>query len=289
MENLTKALALIGMSADDIEALKAEKLPEGFELEKLVQQRLDDKIKLYNQQNPANIDERLNAARIAALKDIKKKLGRDVLKMDALSGKDLEDMDVSDFLKRAGEHFHGAIEKAGSGTDENLKKELGDYKQKFLSTKDELDEFKKTAEAAIKAAQDKAEGEIRKFKVNHKLDSILNSYEYGVPKDQLQLAMEGVRTKISSMPWQIDPDSESGNLSGPNPGDLAINFKGDGHFKSLKEATDMLVAPLLKKSNAGVGGEPIRAGGITVQVTNDAAKDALKRFEERNAGAVGTA
>lgn len=289
MENLTKALALIGLSADDIEALKGEKLPDGYDLERTIQSKLDDKIKLFNQQNPQNIDERLNSARIAALKDFKKKLGRDVLKMDALSGKDLEEMDVSDFLKRAGEHFHTSIEKAGSGTDENLKKELGDYKQKFLQTKDELDEIKKNAEAAIKAAQDKAEGEIRKFKVNHKLDSILNSYEYGVPKDQLQLAMEGVRTKISSMPWSIDPDSEGGNLAGQNPGDLAINFKGDGHFKTLKEATDMLVAPLLKKSNSGTGGEQIRAGGITVQVTNDAAKDALKRFEERNSGAMGTA
>lgn len=83
------------------------------------------------------------------------------------------------------------------------------------------------------------------------------------------------------MPWKVNPDSENGDLSGEKDGDLAINFSGDGHFKTLKDATDFLVAPLLKRSNAG--SEVVKKGNIQVEASGDVAKAALDSFMERNA------
>ncbi|HRH83576.1 MAG TPA: hypothetical protein PK210_05000 [Bacteroidia bacterium] len=280
MENLLSALKVLGLSDSDIEALKAEKLPEGTTVEGIINGRVNDLIAIHNQKNPPNNEEKIREARIAGQKDIKQKIGREVLKMEGISRNDLEKMDTEEFIKKTTEHLNNLLEKAGSGTDETMKKELNEYKQKFLKASDELDDIKSSSKHAIEQAQQGAESRIREYKVNDLKEKLLSSYEYGITdKNQLQLALDGVRAKLNSMPWKVN--SDSGDLSGEKDGDLAINFSGDGHFKTLKDATDFLVAPLLKRSNAG--SEVVKKGNIQVEASGDVAKAALDKFMERNA------
>lgn len=285
MENALKALKTLGLSDSDIEAIKADKLPEGFNIEDAVNNRVKDLIAIHIQNNPPNIEDKLKESRLIGAKDIKQKIGRELLKMEGISRADLEKMDNEEFIKKASEHLASMVEKAGSGTDENLKKEVADYKQKFLKVSDELDDLKKSSQHAIENAKNESTRNIKEFKTNAIIERLLNSYEYGIAdKEHKALALEGIRTKIKSKldQWDIDPDSENGNMKGVG-GEYAIDFTGNGHFKTLKDATDFLVAPLLKKSNAGA--EVVKRGAVTVETTNEVEKNAvndmMKQFEQK--------
>lgn len=275
MENALKALKALGLSDTDIEALKSEKLPEGFNIDEVVNNRVKDLITIHVQNNPPNYEEIKKESRLIGAKDIKQKIGREVFKMEGISRADLEKMDNEEFIKMASQHLTTMVEKAGSGTDENLKKEVSEYKQKFLKVTDELDDLKKSSQHAIEQAKNDSETRVKQFKIDALREKLLGSYEYGIQdKTQLGLALDGVRSKLNSAKWRINPDTENGDLSGEKDGDLAINFEGNGHFKTLKDATDYLVAPLLKRSNAG--SEVIKKGAVTVETSSDVEKKAVE-------------
>jgi hypothetical protein len=277
MEHIIKALKSFGLSDETIKNLQSEKLPDGFNLDEVINQRKSEIIQIHNQQNPPDVENIKKGAFAEMSKKMRIKFAKEVLKIADKTNRDLEDMSNDDYFKLVTETYAKELDNAGKGTNDEHKKLVDEFKSKFLQTQEELNELKGSSTRAIQEAQENAKKEVHKFKLDHFLEKKFNEVELGVPKEQWEMAKLGIRTKIDSMNWQIDPDT--GELKDQSGG-LAINFEKNGSYKNISEAIELLSDPYRKKSNAGQ--ETQRVAGITIAKTaNDADNATLNDLATR--------
>lgn len=235
--------------------------------------KLEELGQLHAQKNPPDISDKIQAAKIAAQKDLKQKLGKAVGLMKSRA--ELETMSQEDFIEAIVEPYQEAMKKGS--TDEKLKSELDDFRNKYLTAQDQLDELKTLSQQQIEAAQKAAQNEIRQFKVNQVMDSTFQAIDWGVPAGAVPALVKGFKAQINEMPWTINED---GSLAGPNGSGLAIDFTGKGHYKHISEAINALAFDVMKKSNGGSGGgSPAPANGL--HQMDDKAKAAVEALEAR--------
>lgn len=269
MSKIEKLLKHLGINKT-LEEIESDEFNEIDAVDSVI----NEKIQLHIQKNPSSAsEEQIKAARIAGSKEIKKTVGR-LFKLDK-TGAELENMDGKEFAELISGAYTELSEK--STTDEKLKKQLDDIRQKYLNATEELEDTKGLMQNKILEAQKMANDQIRNFRIDKHYDEIFSSLELGIPKESVPIFVDGIKTKISAMPWTINED---GTLSGPDGTGLAIDFEGKGSFKTLKDAVNYLTAPAIKKSSP-----PPPPGQFTPvtgdQKTDEAAQAAVKRLEER--------
>lgn len=273
MSKVSELLKHLGFKEDFISQITADEVPDDFDWMAEADTRIEEVIQLHNQKNPPNIDEQLKAARIAGAKDVKQSLGRafGITKTRT----ELEQMDNKEFVSLLTATHEESVKKGTS--DEKLKAELDEFRNKYLTLSDEFEDFKSVSDRKIQEAQEKALHEVRSFKVNQVMDSAFNSIEWGVPKGAVPALVKGFKAQISEMPWTI---LEDGTLTGPNGSGLAIDFTGKGHFKHISEAINALAFEATKKSNGDGGGRPVGHGAGFVPADDTQAK-AVAELEAR--------
>lgn len=256
MSKIKEVLKAFGAKNDFIDKLLADEPQEGFDPLAEVEQIQKDVIDIHIQKNPPDITDKIQSARAAATKDLKYSIAKSLGIVKTRT--ELEQTENTEFLKLITDTHNEAV-KNGT-TDEKLKLEVNQYREKMLAAIEELDEYKAVSETKIQEAEKKSIQQVREFKVNQLMDSYFQKVPWGINKEAIPDVIEGYKYKIAKMGWTINED---GSLSGPDGQGKAIDFEGKHHFTTLEDAIKVISFPSTQKSNGnGSAPGPVGAGFI---------------------------
>lgn len=271
MINLKKLLKLVGLEDDVISQLIDDKLPEEVTAEKLSEQLHEEWGKIYASKHKPN-DEILKGARIAALKDIKKQLGKTIGLSN--SNSELEEMKPDDFISLVGTYHTEELNKAKTSTNESLSKDIEKLKAKVREQDDSLDLMRATHKTELEAAKKEAESKIQGFQKISQVDAILGKMSFAFGDEIMELPKNNLRKIVSEMKYK-DVNGRLYEEDGTTPYTL------DGkRINTLSEYIESSMQPYIKKSNGNQQHQVIIAGNDPNKA--EIAQKAINDFMARN-------
>lgn len=272
MINLKKLLKLIGLQDDVISQLMDDKLPEEITAEKLSDQLHEELGKIYASKNKPNEDI-LKGTRIAALKDIKKQLGK-TLGLSQ-SNAELEEMKPEDFINVVGSFYNEELNKAKTGTNETYAKDIEKLKSKIREQDDLIDGLRTTHKTEIEQARNMAESKIQGFQKISQVDALLSKMAFAFGDEIMELPKNNLRKIVSEMKYK-DVNGRLYEEDGTTP------FTLDGkRINTLSEYVESSMQPYIKKSNGNQNQNQYLPAGAD-ESTKEIAQKAINDFMARN-------
>lgn len=271
MINLKKLLKLVGLEDDVISQLIDDKLPEEVTAEKLSEQLHEEWGKIYASKHKPN-DEILKGARIAALKDIKKQLGK-TLGLSQ-SNSELEEMKPEDFINVVGSFYNEELNKAKTGTNETYTKDIEKLKSKIREQDDLIDGMRTTHKTELEQARNMAESKIQGFQKISQVDALLGKMAFAFGDEIMELPKNNLRKIVSEMKYK-DVNGRLYEEDGTTP------FTLDGkRINTLSEYVESSMQPYIKKSNGNQNTNYTIAGNDPDK--KEIAQKAINDFMTRN-------
>lgn len=253
-ESVERFFKGIGVDADTINAFKADKLPDDFDMESaqktFLQKRREltlndgDLLKELKQKHNS---ESYPAIIKPLIKDFKRQTGLDDEQIKSITddGKSLPDM------KKLFALGVGNLKKTTSSTVDEVRQEVFEWKNKFETAK-------ANHEQAISEIKNGFESKIKQSKISRGFSDKLQSRQFTFPlKTVNELLFNNISTHFD---FTLNEDGEPGilNKDGTRPTD-------GKNFLTLDDIIDRTAEEynIVKKSNGGSGNTPPAGGGKT--------------------------
>lgn len=252
--NLKTFLKGFDLKESEIEDLLAETPPEGFDPKELAKSKREHLIEVHEAANPRIKEDDINGKLIATEKTLKVKFAKE-LGIDK-SRTDIEKLSTDEFLTLV----KSTKDSLSSKSDESLKAEVNEFKQKYLDTLEKYEKEKESKVDEIERVKKEAYKEVENFEFDNTFDKFSDKQEWGVKEEIKKDAILVAKLKAKEMGWKLHKD---GTLTSSDGTGKAMRPDKSGFFPHITDFLAVQYDPYLKKSQ-GAGGDD-KPANITVQ------------------------
>lgn len=172
---------------------------------------------------------------------------------------ELEKLKWEDFVEEVKTHYATELDAVKTQTDDELKTTLHGLKSEKASLLEQINALEESIESQVQTKSAEYQKKYDELQKKVTFNSIFDKLEWR--KDSGHRDKKWIEGEITAL-YEMHPD---GKLT-QNGGKQAVNFKGNGHFKTVEEAVVYLyeneqMGPKHKGSDGGGNGAP---DGVTI-------------------------
>lgn len=252
-------LAQIGITGELLETISKEDLPEGTNLESLVESYRTSQKPVYKNLLKGEVDE-----------SVRTQLGRNAAKIEKIISETLglseigveinpEAGGISAALKLFKDHYEEKI-KSGINDEEvkGMRERLGTLTNSIKQLEESRDSWKTKFETETDKLIREKEEVIKSIFRDRLFEEKFSAINWGVKEAMLSIVQDRIKEEIMSR-YNID---EEGNLTSKDGGE-ALNFENTGVYTTLNQPIEYLVKKydVTRKNTADGGGSGGQGGG----------------------------
>ena len=278
MSLLSEFAVKFGIPAETVEMLAKGELPDGMEVDALVEKQRKNLHTLFEAQSDKkftkeDLDKQFGVYKKTVSASLNKTFGL------GLSRNEAEEIDPAEMQKKIFDHYQSLIEeaqtKAGVKSDATTKELIKNLEEDRNKWQTEYQALEQAKDAEIAKAYGEADKKIRQMKAEQIFDNEWNKRDFPA---HLKPVEDDVKKSIRDTIFSRYDSDENGNLMSKDGGQ-AINFDENGVWDSIKQPMDYLwkmkkIEPL---SNGGGSDDPNNAGSAQVVALTGRAKEMRER------------
>lgn len=268
MEELKKLVKALGVPQATIDALTADTPPEDFDASKAIKEAVAEREQFFVQKNKKAIEEAYEEEEkgkryAATVNPLINRYAKIAISMGATS-EEVKDLNIKELADLIDSKKDEAISAASKTGDEELRKQVNEYKAKWSAEAERAKELEAAKPLYEKEVEQRYAEQFKATKIDNKFGKMLQGEKFKGIKNVGKLD-KVLKLYLQEAGYKIDLD-ENENLRGlmAKDGTAAINLEGNRVYDNFEDlAVDVARAnDLFPAHNGGEGGPKLSSERI---------------------------